>query len=564
MKHASILATAAFLLAPAAGVTAAPQVHIGSTTLKKVPTPGLAPRRRLDRPNILFVLLDDLGIEQLEMYGLEYDPGDIPPPKTQWMDALREQGILFTNAYVDPLCSPTRSVTLTGRYGFRTGLGKAATAATTPDDFAISDDNEFVAQLIEDVYGASFARGFFGKWHLTGKDDANDCDAVFPTNRGFEVFQGQMRNNQGTDPDLGSMSHFRWRKVSTSVGDEPVCPTTETVPADPEDPIAVADWSATVNRVDAGAWMNAQERPFFAYVAYNPPHEPLSVPGFALLSKSTRNRMRRLGYSPGQPPNTSLGDPDAQEQEVYRAMVEAVDTEVGRLLAELDPQTYANTMVIVMDDNGTPGDRIPSTLNGTSVPSKQGKRGVYELGTRVPLIVSGPLVPSGAPTGGWTADGLVAGVDVWRTIADLAGITDQQIAAILDTKGAPDVDSVSFVPIIEDPSDPGHREYAYCEEFAYNGVPNGGCGTYATMRRAINKVFDESWGSGHYKYVWKEFDDHTVVEELYRLDGPDNDWLEQSDLYPPAPGTEEEQAYLALKAEMQAIYPDTTVEICQD
>jgi arylsulfatase A-like enzyme len=541
---------------------ASPQVTIESMQVAPMPgTFGPAPQDRLKGENVLLILLDDLGIEQLKMYDMSYAGGEIPPPRTQYMDLLRERGILFHNTYVNPLCSPTRAMTLTGRYGFRTGLGKAARGNTTPDDFAISTDNVFVSQLIKEHYGDSYARGFFGKWHIAGHGEENNCDAVFPENRGFQVIEGQTKNNQGNHPDLGPQNHYRWVKVTASEDDSPVCPDKGTVPDPTTAPLEGEHWSPDINRTDAVDWINSQIRPWFAYVAFNPPHEPLHVPSFALMSKPTRNRMRRLGYSLGQPPNTSLGDPEAQKQEVFRSMIEGVDTEIGRLIFGMAPDDYARTTVIVMGDNGTTGARVPGELNGTTVPVKQGKRGVYELGTRVPLIVSGPHVPTaGMPVEGWDAYGLVSGVDIWHTVANLAGITDAEIDAIMVAKGAPAVDSMSFLPIIEDPSSSGDREFAYCEEFAFNGDPGGGCGDFATMRRAINARFDERWGTGHYKYVWKEFDDGSVVEELYNLD---DDWLEESDLFPPAIGSVDETAYLELSAEMVAIHPDTTIEICQ-
>lgn len=537
-------------------------IHVRNDQVDLLPGPyTLQEGRRVRGENVLFILLDDLGIEQLKMYGMSYGSGEIPPPRTEFMDNIREQGILFHNAYVNPLCSPTRSQTLTGRYGFRTGLGKAAKGTTTPDDFAISTDNVFVAELVRAHRGADVARGFFGKWHVAGKGSENDCDAVFPVNRGFEVIQGSTKNNQGPHSEFGELDHFHWLKIDAAATDDPVCPDKADVPDPTSTPLAVGHWSPTVNRKDAVTWINEQPGPWFAYVGYNPPHVPLHVPGFALMSKQTRNRMRRLGYSLGQPPNTSLGDPDAQEQEVYRSMVEAVDTEIGRLIAGLTPEDYQNTTIIVMGDNGTPGARLPEELNGTLVPAVQGKRGIYELGTRVPLMIQGPRVPqANKPAGGWDSYALVSGVDMYRTIANLLGVNDETIDAILTDKGALPVDSISFLDVIEDPTASGSREFAYCEEFAFNGVPEDGCGEYATMRRAINSSFDERWGRGHYKYIWKEFDDGTVVEELYNLT---DDWLETTNLFPPAIGSADETAYFELAAEMVAIHPSTTIEICQ-
>lgn len=523
----------------------------------------LDPHQRARGPiaqhSVLLLLLDDLGIDQLGVYGLDRDGDDVPLPLTPNIDALREEGILFTSAYVNPLCSPTRASLVTGRYGFRTGVGRAINNGNTEELFALDTAQVCIAQMLGDGHGPTYARGAFGKLHLAGRDPVNDCDAVFPTNRGFETFMGHTRNNVGWDDELGYMNHYRWRKVAVEAAESPDCPGTTTVPANPAVRFSSAAWAPSVHRADVVDWIAEQSGPFFAMVGFNPPHTPYHVPPFELLSPATRTRMTRLGLAPGMSSYTGRGLDDWYNREVYRAMVEAVDAEIGNLLDGIPADKRANTVVIVLGDNGTDRSIVPDVLEGDSVPAWQGKRGVYELGTRVPLIVAGPPVPE-PPPGGWTCDALVAGVDLWRTIGRLSGLSAGRIAAV---EGGLGNDSTSFAHLVADPTGDGARSFAYCEEFPLNGEPDAGCGDDVPMRRAITGDFDEVWGTGRWKFVWKEFDDGSTVEELYRLDGGTPDWLEKTNLLPAGSGTADEEAYLALKAAMESLHAGTALEVCQ-
>jgi arylsulfatase A-like enzyme len=503
------------------------------TSHTRIGGPFARPARRPYPYNVVLILLDDLGTEAVAAYDAVPDADDLPQPRTPTLDSLREQGILFTNAHVDPLCSPTRAQVLTGRHGFRTGVGHAVYDTWTADDFALPATELLLPRLLGEHHADGYARAAFGKWHLAGRSPANDVDPVHPL-RGFEEFRGHMGNNT---------NHYSWRKVTV----------VETDP-DPSSSI-VTEWSPTIVVDDALAWINAQARPFFAYVCFNPPHEPLQVPPFRILSSATEVRLRRSGYSPTNSPRANAPDPVRERRELFRAMVESIDTEIGRLLAGIEPARRETTMVIVLGDNGTVGSLIPPRLNGMRVPGYQGKRGLYTFGTRVPLIVAGPLVPA-PPPGGWTCTGLVLGVDVYRTIAQVAGLTDADVDGALAAAGLTS-DSRSFLDLIRAPAGAGGREYAYSEEYAPNGTPGGGCGVMVGTRRVIHRVY----ASGHYKYMRKAFPDGSVREELYRLD---SDPMEVNDLLPVGSGTLDEAAYLDLSATMDAeSYAGTELEVCQ-
>lgn len=587
-------------------------------------------------PNVVVILLDDLGIESLEsLYDLRNtDPEDlIPMPQTPALDSLvkpqssggrfAEGGIVFEACYVNPLCSSTRAALLTGRHGIENGVGRAINSQTAGADFLLEQAHLTVAELLEaDPGGADYARGYFGKWHLVGTagwlfeaDGSSNCD---PMDRGFEVFMGQPRNNQGRDPALeGSKTknHFRWRKAFAGTAPAPACnadpyvgancPDTSMVilgrprAGSPQPLTALDAWSASMNFDDAACWIEAEvmaARPFFAYIAPNPPHEPYHVPPIRLLPPDRQTRLRSLGYKNGMSEERAetLGL-IAPKTEIFRASIEALDAEVGVLLDHLAALSVLDqTMIIVIGDNGSFRSVIPEYMNDrtTTTPLRQGKRGVYELGVRVPLIVAGPLVAGAtatpAPAEGWRTQSLVSMVDLWRTVAQIAGLSDAQISGVLAGASAPPAsESLSFKGLIEDPESLGQRQFAYCERFERNGRTSplpcdgsslAGCGEFA-MRRTVVGTFSSDWDpnwtfgtTDQYKLVWSFDDEGNVLEELFHLrnDGQALDWLEETDLFAltspctPVPLDAETFAYCKLRDEMLRLHADSCVSVCDD
>jgi arylsulfatase A-like enzyme len=472
--------------------------------------------------NVILVVLDDLGTDKLSMYGADVGPpvhcasaqeSSVPTPN---LDQLRAEGVLFTRCYSNPTCSPTRGALLTGRYAMRTGMGYAIYPSDDPG-YTLPAGETLLPELLRDANPHPYRRAAFGKWHLTDYD-SNDCN---PADNGFELFQGVHGN---------PASHFNWRKVTSYGGTAAGC--TSTISEDVRDPAgsppSIAAWDAAVTRADAGAWIHGldpSER-FFAYVCFNPPHAPFQVPPLSTLSPATCAALGALNYEAG---DTAAAGNQADERLIYHANIEAIDHQLGRLLNNIPADVMARTMVVVIGDNGTVGPMISDpTLAG------HGKRSLYELGTRVPLIVKGPLV--GANAGG-TCRSLVGAVDVWRTVAGMTGLRDADVDAAM--AGTP-VDSQSFLDAILDPSRPLARTICYSEEFVNGGVPPA----VPEWKRGIT---DGTW---RYKRI--DYGPDVRLEDLFHTAA---DPCELQDLVSPTHVlTDEESAALAaLRAAMDAI-----------
>jgi arylsulfatase A-like enzyme len=193
-------------------------------------------------------------------------------------------------------------------------------------------------------------------------------------------------------------------------------------------------------------------------------------------------------------------------------MLEAVDTDIGRLLEGIEPGKRARTMVFVVSDNGTEGDVVQAPHD-----PGHGKPSGYELAIRAPLIVAGPLVERPLPDGGQVCTRLIEDVDLWRTLAEITGANPEsafQRAGL--TAPYPVLDSQSFLPLLRDPGGPGANPWAFTELFAP-------CGPYEDamcLRVHLRTITD-----GEYKYMrWVQKHPNAplcelphYVSELYHL-----------------------------------------------
>jgi len=205
--------------------------------------------------------------------------------------------------------------------------------------------------------------------------------------------------------------------------------------------------------------------------SFNAPHFPYQMPPLSLLSPETRIALENAGncrgpYCAGQVAGedgdcgaSTCGDATActaiQERLFFDAMLEAVDAEIGLLLAQMHPEALANTLVVVVGDNGTPSAAIEGTLHDPT----HGKGTFHELGVRVPMIVSGVLVP----TGRHASRALVHAVDLWRTLADVCGADEARVAPLQP------LDSLSFADVIRSPAAPGARTEVFTQGFVLPG-----------------------------------------------------------------------------------------------
>ena len=467
-----ILAVAAVLL------SAPPSLAAGGARLA-----SLSPQIQ---PNILMIVLDDCGFDKLSIYGTT---SGFKYPATPNLEALRQQGILYTRAYADPVCSPSRSCIMTGQYGFRTGvlsvIGNSTQQTCGPGGTTTADQAFTLPPsqptgfpypyecLPQQLRALGYNTGAFGKWHLSVDSPSHYCH---PIACGFDVFVGHMANNEGST--MGENGHFGWERVSSLAGPGGACSV------GPHSPALIKRWDARVIRSTASNWIAAQPGPFFAYVAFNPPHESFQVPpldgSWVCATLNSPGVRPTNGYSQATwddlcqagltTPGTSVAGVLACDQSSHpldydnarileRAMIEEMDWEIGQLILSIPSAVYANTMVVVINDNGTPGTAIDQTSTpntsasgGPPYPPNHGKRTHYDLGTRVPLIIKYPNAPSGI-----IESGLVGAVDLWNTVVEAAGGTAN-----------PNLDSISFLQsIVTGSAMP--RDKVYCELSSKNG-----------------------------------------------------------------------------------------------
>ncbi len=421
-------------------------------------------------PDVLLILADDLGVGELATFGLGSDYAVTPN-----LDALAADGMSFTHVYATPICSPTRAAVLTGRHGFRTGVGDFIKVPDlTGTTYGLPLAEETIPEMLTRGSAGAYAHAVFGKWHL-GSDSSGGVLA--PNLAGFAYADHRPGNLTGGE------DYFSWTSVIQGL------------------PTPLTGYTATYTVDEALAWIGRQTRPWFAYVPLNLAHSPFHEPPAGHFSED----LSSVPVGPNRPH--------------FKAMIEAMDFELGRLLSGLGA-ALDDTTVIFLGDNGSPGDVIAPPW-----PSLKAKDTVYEGGVRVPLIVRSPLVASP----GSTSDALVNSTDLFATIAEIAGID-------IDVIYGPGVqhDSVSLVPYLLDPELPSLRSFVYTERFSPNGLA-----PTAYLRVIRNE---------RYK-LWVTLDP-APGERFYDLD---LDPFEETDLLTVGLSPDETAAYLSLKQEMMTL-----------
>ena len=310
------------------------------------------------RPNVLLVMTDDQGWGDLGVHGNT-------KVRTPHIDAFAREGVRFTRFYAGPVCTPTRASVMTGRYHLRTR------AIDTYQGRAILHPDEVT--LAEALGGAGYRTGIFGKWHLGDHYPSRATDQGF---REALVHHGG-GIAQPSDPPEGNSYFDPWlehngKPVKTSG----YCSDVYT--------------DAAIRFIDDAA--KARE-PFFAFLAFNAPHVPLQV------SENLVRPYREAGL-------------DDRTAKVY-AMVENIDTNVGRVLAALAERKLADdTLVIFMTDNG------PQTADRYNGVLRASKGSVYEGGIRVPCFLRWPA----GFKGGREVDRVAAHIDLTPTILRACGV----------------------------------------------------------------------------------------------------------------------------------------------
>ena len=339
--------------------------------------------------NVLVIVADDLGKDILKVFGQAADQALTPT-----IDELAETGIVFNNFWATPSCSPTRAAALTGKQGRKT-------AVLEPGDALFPSETIVHRYLREVPTTAQYQNALIGKWHLGNR-------ISLPWRMGVDHFTGILSG--GVD------DYFDWTLTTNGV----------------ETSKSTYITSELTNQ--AVEWINDQKSPWFLWLAYNAPHTPFHLPPASL---HTRNL------------SGTAADIEQNPRAYYLAAVEALDTEIGRLLSALSTEELANTTIIFVGDNGTPR-RVASN----DAPYRGAKSSLYEGGINTPLIVTG----AGVERVGIADDSLISTTDLFATISELAG---QDLTELHD--------SISFAAKLVDGAAPG-RDYVFSEHVGGNAI----------------------------------------------------------------------------------------------
>ena len=386
-------------------------------------------------PNFLLILGDDMGVETLSSYNLN-DSAALTPN----LDRLAAEGIRFNNMWSQPVCSPTRATVMTGRYGFRNKVGHAIISPTQeeyarpvpekPENAHREDDrqspyspfsppglslDEFTLPMaLKADPELGYEAGAFGKWHLS--DDSNGYEK-HPILAGFDYFAGTA---------IGGIESFF--AYSKQINGEITSGSTV--------------YAATDKVNEAIHWISERDpdRPWLAYLAFNLPHSPFHLPPLDLISDEETRSL--------DPYSNAV---NTDQHPYFRGMMEAMDTEIGRLLESLSEEDRENTYVIFLGDNGTSREVVTPPFD-----NDRAKGTVYQGGVNVPFIITGPGIENGR-----VSDAILNSVDIYATLLDLASIRIE--TALPSTVN---FDSISFAPLLLDTQAVPLRDFAYADLFA--------------------------------------------------------------------------------------------------
>ncbi len=315
-----------------------------------------------DKPNVLLIFIDDLGKTDIGIEGSSFY-------ETPRIDALAKSGARFTQFYsAHPVCSPTRAALMTGKMPQRLGI----TDWIRPEsDVALPQSEVTIGQAFQE---AGYHTAYLGKWHLGHKPQQH------PAARGFDWTKGV---NQGGQP---SSYYFPYKNPQKSDAPNNV-PDFEN--CQPEDYLTDVLTSSAIEHLQ----QRDRQRPFFMCLAHYAVHTPIQPPKNLVekyqvkLARQKNQESSSEGIQEGSAISRSQQDHPASA-----AMVENLDTQVGRLLDELKTQGILDqTIVVFTSDNGG-----LCTLNGKSpgptcnLPLRAGKGWTYEGGIRIPTYISWP------------------------------------------------------------------------------------------------------------------------------------------------------------------------------
>ena len=414
-------------------------------------------KRGPKRPNIVFIMADDLGYAELGCYGQQ-------KIKTPHLDRLASQGMRFMRHYSGaPVCAPSRCVLMTGKHPGHAYV-RNNKEVRPEGQCPIPADEVTVAELLG---GQGYVCGAFGKWGLGPNGSSGD-----PLKQGFDRFFGYncQRHAHSYYPS------YLWdddKRIDLQ-NDPPVPGHARLAKdADPNDPRSYerfkgADYAPKRIADQALAFIAANKgKPFFLYYPTVIPHVALHVPDEEMkpyLGQWAETPLSRASYTPHFTPRAA-----------YAAMITYMDKQVGRILAKLDELGLAeNTIVVFTSDNGATYLRDADYKFFESVGPLRGLKGsIYEGGVRVPAIVRYP----GRVRPGSTTD-RISGFEDWMpTLLELAGSAGTAPAG---------TDGISLAATLRSQSQEA-RPFLYREFSGYTGQQALWMNQWKAVRRGLSK-----------------------------------------------------------------------------
>ena len=415
------------------------------------------------KPNVIFILADDLGYRELGSFGQELI-------KTPHLDKLASQGMRLTQHYSgNAVCAPSRCVLMTGKHPGHAFI--RGNKGTPPEgQYPIPPDEITLAELMRK---AGYATGAFGKWGLGGPASTGE-----PLDQGVDRFFGYFCQSHAHSY---YPSFLRSDRGKISLDNKPEIPGHASLPkgADKTDPREYDRFKGTdyaPDRINAEALKfvrDHKDEPFFLYYPSVIPHVALHVPDEELKpylklgwNDPPFTREKGYGYTPHFTPRAA-----------YAAMITRLDRYVGNLLNLVDELKLAdNTIVIFSSDNGTThlGKEVDYDFF-KSVGELRGLKGsLYEGGIRVPTLVRWP----GQVAPGSQSD-FVSGFEDW-------------LPTVLEMIGSPDltpekIDGISLVSSLRGQTQP-QRQFLYREFPSYGGQQMVRVGDWKAVRQKMTRV----------------------------------------------------------------------------
>jgi arylsulfatase A-like enzyme len=527
-----------------AGRVAAPLFGLLALVLPSCSGDSVVVTTTSPRPNILFVIMDDVGIDQMQVFGY----GGDTPPSTPNIDAIAGAGIRFHNVWAMPACTTSRAVFFDGRFPVRTNVF----GALGPNDLANSQVSPYEMTVPKLLAPSGYESALFGKFHL-GLQENNPAGYAMPHALGWNFFAGWLdftgdpssidRTAGGVAPpgtwscgfvpgasaggaDAGAcyMADGTCGALSSSGPIPPgrTCrdrggifdpgkdcqapPPTylefTTLSAHYVSPLVINNEDGSVEQVpptdprarhfraafavDAAVhWIKDRptHQPWMATVSFASPHTPVMQPPANALNA-------------GEAESSKLDCADGVAQRVLTdLMIESLDTEVGRLLVEtglarrggdgrlLYEPGKTETMIVIVGDNGTLGNAVKLPFN-----PQRAKGTAYQTGVWVPLIVAGPLVKRPDRV----VSHMVNVADLFELFGEIAGLD------VHETVPRP-IDSVAMLPYLLDPNQASIRTTNFTQiglNLQINGGVNGPCiiGTSCTQIPVSKTVCEDNNG----------------------------------------------------------------------